>query len=68
MENEEIIKKLNELEVKIDATYESAEKTRKYILWYLIGTIITIVLPIIGLILIIPWFLKVMGQAYSGLL
>ncbi len=68
MENEEIIKKLNELEIKIDATYKSAEKTRKYILWYVIGTAITIVLPIIGLIIIIPWFLNVMSQAYKGLL
>lgn len=68
MENEELMKKLNELEKKIDATYASAEKTRKYILWYVIGTVITIVLPIIGLIFVIPWFLKVMSSAYDGLL
>lgn len=60
------MKKLEEHEAKIDAIYKSTEKTRKYILWHLIINIIVIVLPLIGLAVAIPWFLKIMTQAYSG--
>lgn len=62
---EEIIKKLDEQEKKLDAIYKSAEKTRKYFLWTLIVTIVTIVLPLIALIAIIPWFLNTLTSAYG---
>lgn len=62
----EILKKLEEHEAKIDAIYASTEKTRKYILWHLVINIAVIVLPLVGLVIAIPWFLKVMTSAYSG--
>lgn len=63
----EILRKFEEQDTKLEAIYKSTEKTRKYILWYLIIMVATIVLPLIGLIAIIPWFLKIMTSAYSGL-
>lgn len=66
--DQEILKKFEEQEAKLDAIYQSVEKMRKYFLWTLYVTIATIVLPIIGLIIIIPWFLKIMSSAYSGIL
>jgi len=63
---EELASSANKHEAKIDAIYKSTEKTRKYILWHLIINIVVIVLPLIGLIVAIPWFLKIMTQAYSG--
>lgn len=57
--------KLAELDQKIDKIYASAEKTRKYFLWTMIITIAMIVLPLIALIAVIPWFLSVIGSAYS---
>ena len=66
--DQEILKKFEEQEAKLDAIYQSVEKMRKYFLWTLYMTIATIVLPIIGLIVIIPWFLKIMSSAYGGLL
>ena len=54
---------LAELERKIDAIYESTEKTRKYFLWTLIGTLIAFVLPLVGLVFAIPSFLA----TYSSL-
>jgi len=61
----EIFKKIEEQEKKIDAIYLSVEKTRKYFLWTLIVTIVTIVLPLIALIFIIPWMLNTMSSAYG---
>lgn len=58
---EEVMKKLAELEAKVDAVYKSAEKTRKYILWTVIGSVVLFVLPLIGLIFVIPQFLSALG-------
>jgi hypothetical protein len=66
--DQEILKKFQEQEEKLDVIYKSIEKMRKYFLWKLYVTIATIVLPIIGLIVIIPWLMKIMSSAYGGLL
>ena len=65
---EEILKKLEDQENKINAIYVSVEKTRRYFLWTLIATIVAFVLPLFGIALVIPWFLKTMSAAYGGLL
>ena len=66
MENE-ILKKIEEQGKRIDEVHESVEKIRKYFLWALIISVGAFVIPLIGLIIIIPWFLKVIGSAYSSL-
>jgi len=65
---DEILKKLEEQDKKIDSIYVSVEKTRKYFLWTLIITIATVVLPIIALIILLPWLMNTLSSAYSGLL
>lgn len=55
---DEISKKLDEQERKLDAIYRSTEKTRIYLLWTLIISIAVIVLPLIGLVVAIPSFLS----------
>lgn len=65
---EEIIKKLDEQSAKIEAVFRSVEKTRKYFLWSMIITIATIVLPLIALAVLLPWFLKTLTSAYGSLL
>ncbi len=55
---DEVLKKLAELEQKIDAVYKSAEKTRKYFMWTLIISVVFLVLPLIALIFVIPQFLN----------
>ena len=62
---EEVLTKLEAQEAKIDAIWRSVERTRKYFMWTLIITLITIVLPAIGLVFVIPMFLKTMN--FSGL-
>lgn len=62
--NEEILQKIKEQEVKIDAIYKSVEKTRKYFFWTLVITMVVIVLPLIGLLFALPSFL----DTYTGTL
>jgi len=65
---DEILKKIEEQEKKLDAIYHSIEQMRKYFLWTLIITIATIVLPLIALAVVIPLVMRTLGSAYGGLL
>ncbi|MEI7891406.1 MAG: hypothetical protein WCI36_05595 [bacterium] len=62
---EEVLKKIQEQQVKIDAMYESVEKLRKYFLWTLIITVVTIVLPIVAMMFILPSLLNTLTGAYG---
>jgi hypothetical protein len=61
--NPDIEAKLKELDAKVSLVYESVEKTRKYFLTIIWITVITLVLPVVGLIFAIPTFLS----TYAGL-
>lgn len=63
----EILKKIEENNKKIDAVYESVEKTRKYFLWSAAFNVLIFVLPLVGIILIIPWFLSKIDYSSMGL-
>ncbi|NTU66592.1 MAG: hypothetical protein HGB08_01580 [Candidatus Moranbacteria bacterium] len=65
---DEILKKIEEQDKKLEAIYHSIEQMRKYFLWTLIITIATIVLPLIALAFVIPMVMKTLGSAYGGLL
>lgn len=62
----EIKSKLDEQSAKIDKIYSSVEKMRKYFLVTLWVTILVIVLPLIGLVLIVPSFLNSYTTAING--
>lgn len=62
---EEVLKKLEDQQIKIDAMYASVEKLRKYFLWTLIITVGTIVLPIIGMMIILPSIISSLSSAYG---
>lgn len=63
---DEILRKLEENEKKLDAIYKSVERTRKYFLWTLVIAIVVIVLPFIALIFVVPKFLNILST-YSTL-
>ncbi len=65
---EEILKKLEEQDVKIDAIWVSVEKTRKYFLTTLIISVVMTVLPLIGLAIVIPIVLGSLSKSMEGLL
>lgn len=64
---DEILQKLAEQEAKINAIYQSVEKTRKYFLITLIVSVVCIVLPLVGLIFVIPSFMKTVTGGGLGL-
>lgn len=65
--NPDIEQKLTEQSAKIDAIYSSVEKTRKYFQIVLWITIAMIVLPLLGLIFVIPTFISTYAS-FQGLL
>ena len=65
--DQETLGKLEALEKKIDAIYSSVEKTRKYFLLTLIITIVMILLPILGFIVVVPIFLSSFNVNNLGL-
>jgi len=56
--DEEIKKRLDLQDELLRKIYISAEKTRKYFLTTIIITIITIALPLIALIFLLPWIMN----------
>lgn len=62
---QEILNKLQAQEELLQKVYVSSEKTRKYFMWTMWGTLIMFVLPLIGLIFAIPAFLSTMSSAYG---
>ena len=60
--DEEILKKLDEQSRKLDAIYQSTEKTRKYFLWTLVVTFVMFILPLIGLMFVVPAYLNTLGS------
>ncbi len=69
MENEnEILEILKENQELTKQTYESVEKTRKYFLYTAIATVLMFILPLIGLVIIIPMFLNSYLGSFEGLI
>lgn len=54
----ELLKKLEEQDKKINAILLSVERTRKYFLWTLIISVVVIVLPLIGMLFLLPTLLN----------
>lgn len=63
--DQELLQKLTEQDKKLEQIYQSVEKTRKYFLWTLVATLVTFVLPIIGLMFAVPFFLNTLSSAYG---
>lgn len=61
---QDILRKLEELDKKLDAIYKSVEKTRKYFLFTLIVSVVFVVLPLVGLIFVIPMFLRTLTAGF----
>jgi uncharacterized membrane protein (DUF106 family) len=52
---------------KIDEIYESVEKTRKYLYWTMVATIVFFVLPLVAMIFIIPTIIGRYASMMGGL-
>ncbi len=63
----ELAAKLDEISAKADQAYRAAEKVRKYLFWTGVITIALFVLPLIGLMFVIPQFLNSYTSSLSGI-
>lgn len=66
MQPNDTSEQLRLLEAKIDAVYASIEKIRRYMLITAWVTIAVIVLPLIGMVFVIPMFVNNYVKALSG--
>ena len=61
----ELTQKLAVQEEKLEQIYQSVEKTRKYFLWTMIATVVTFVLPVIGLMIAVPFLMSSLSTVYG---
>jgi len=66
MEIQDIKKELKEQRELIERIFASVEKTRKYYLWTMWGTVIVFVLPLIVLAFAIPSFINTYSSYLNG--
>lgn len=64
---QELLKKLQEQDEKINKIYVSVEKTRKYFLWTMIITVALFVLPLIAMVFAIPAFINTYTSNFESL-
>lgn len=64
--DEEIKRRFDAQDELIKKIYASVEKTRKYFMWTLIITVVLFVLPLLGLLAVIPQFLSVYSSGLEG--
>jgi type IV secretory pathway component VirB8 len=62
---QEILEKFEIQEKKLNDIYRSVEKTRKYFLWTLIITVVVMVLPLIGIMFIVPKLLSTYTEMFQ---
>ena len=60
----ELIAKIDNLEIKIDESTRQISQLRRYFLWALIISVAVLVLPLLGLVFVVPQFLDL----YSGVM
>ncbi|MDO8604865.1 MAG: hypothetical protein Q7K40_05750 [bacterium] len=60
---QEILNKLKAQDELLQKVYESSEKTRKYFMWTLYITLALFVLPLIGLMFVVPVLLSTMSSS-----
>lgn len=68
--DQEIGAELKKLDEKIDRVYDSVERTRKYMLWSLIMQVAVVLLPLVVLMLAVPFILSSLSNIsnlYQGL-
>lgn len=65
MDMETIEMLLRTQEEKLNAVILSIDKMRKYFMWTFVITVIALLLPLIGIVVAVPWILRVMTSAYS---
>lgn len=64
---QDILRRLDEQDNKLEAIYTSVEKTRKYFMWTIIVSLLTVVLPLIALMFVLPSFIQSLTGSGLGI-
>lgn len=64
---EELKSRLDAQDKLLEKIYTSVEKTRQYFLWTLIISVVVFVLPLVGLLFVIPRILSIYTSGLGGL-
>lgn len=63
--DQEILNRLQTQGELLQKIYTSAEKTRKYFMWTLVASLAFFIVPLVGLMFVIPTFLSTVGGGYG---
>lgn len=64
---QEILNRIAKQEELLQKVFISAEKTRIYFKWTLIASLAFFIIPLIGLMFVIPFFLSTMTSGLAGI-
>jgi len=65
---EELIQKLEKQEQQLNEIYKTVRQLRRYFLTTIAISVITFLLPIIGIIFSLPWLIRTFEKSFQGLL
>lgn len=65
---EDLIQKLEKQEQQLEEIYKTVRQLRRYFLTTIAISVITFLLPIIGIIFSLPWLIRTFEESFEGLL
>ncbi len=65
---EELIQKLEQQEQQLNEIHATVKKLKKYFLTTIIISILTFLLPLIGVVVSLPWIIKTLTASMQSLL
>lgn len=65
--DQELKERLDRMDLQLEEVYRSSERIRKYFFWSLILGLAFFILPLIGLLFAIPYYLKTLDISSLGL-
>lgn len=65
---EELIQKLARQEQQLNEIHDTVKKLKKYFLTTIIISVLTFLLPLIGVVVSLPWILQTLTASMQGLL
>ena len=62
----ELVARIDEQDKKLELIKQSVDEIRRYLFWTFVAGVITFILPLIGLAIVIPYYLNTLGSLQAG--
>ncbi len=62
----ELLARIEEQDKKLELIKQSVDKIRRYLFWTFVAGAVTFILPLIGLAIVIPYYLNTLGSLQAG--